>query len=202
MAHSDQALPSIVQKAAAVLSDELKGRASRGAEGLGEASLSGPLDLEPTAERFRQQARKLVDIFIEVLQNRPEHLAQIASQIATVGGPYNGDDSQSVPRLKPPPPVTSGQAGHLSLDLKNDDPSETFEGALYTTDLVGSSGHRIPATQVHLSPSLVSIPPGGSANVRIEVRVPSGTPPGSYAGLLQTDDFGLLQAVLQLSVGS
>ena len=201
MSDSDQALPSFVQKAAAVLNDELKGRARGGAEVLGQDSTPGPLDLEATAERLRRQARKLVDTFIEVLERRPEQLDQFASQSAGVGRADNGDDSQHVPLLKPPPPVSSGQNGHVRLTLENDDPHETVECALYTTDLVGKSGHRIPTTQVTVSPSPVSIPPGGSADVRIEIRVPSGTPPGSYAGLLQADDVGLLQAVLQLSVG-
>jgi len=199
---SDRALPSFVHKATVVLNDELKSIASLGTEVLGEASLSGPLGIEPATERFREQARKLVDTFVEMLEHRPEHLTQFAFQGAGVGGPHSGDDRQSVPLLKPPPPVSSGQAGCIVLSLENDDPDETVECALYTTDLVGSSGHRIPAAHVNMSPIPVRIPPGGSTEVRIEIRVPRGTPPGSYAGLLQVNDGSLEQAVLQLSVGS
>lgn len=199
---SDRALPSFVRKAAAVLDDELKGIASLGTEVLGEASLSGPLGFKPATERFREQAGKLVDTFVEMLEHRPEHMTQFAFQGAGVGRPHRSDDLQSVALLKAPPPVNSGQAGCLTLDLENDDPDETVECSLYTTDIVGSSGHRIPAAQVSVSPNPARIPPGGSTEVRIEIQVPRGTPPGSYAGLLQVDDGSSEQAVLQLTVGS
>ena len=195
-------LPSFVQKATAVLSDELKGFASRGTEPFGKAFPSEPIDLEPATERFREQARELVDTFVKILEHRPEQMGRFVSQVAGVGSSHGDDDTRSVPLLKPPPPANSGQAGCIVLSLENDDAHETVECTLYATDLVGSSGHRIPATQVNVSPNPVRIPSGGSAEVRIEIRVPTGTPPGSYAGLLQASHGGLERAVLQLSVGS
>lgn len=199
---SDHALPSFVGKAAAVLDDELKGISSLGTAVLREAPSSGPPGLEPAAERVRQQARKLLDTFVEMLERQPEHVTRFTSQGAGVGRLHSSDDPQGVPLLRPPPPVNSGEAGCLVLNLENDDPDETVECALYMTDLVGSSAHRIPAAHINMSPSPARIPPGGSTEVRIEIRVPRGTPPGSYAGLLQVDSGSLEQAVLQLTVGA
>ena len=102
---SDHALPSFVRKAAAVLDDELKGISSLGTEVLREAPSSGPLVIEPTAERFRQQVSELVDAFIQILEHQPGHVTRFTSQGAGVGRTHSGDDPQSVPLLKPPPPV-------------------------------------------------------------------------------------------------
>jgi hypothetical protein len=197
-----QTLPSFVQKATAVLSDELKGLASPATETFGKVFPSEPINLEPTTERFREQARALVDTFVKILAQRPEEIGRFLSQVDGVGSSHGNDDAQSIALLKPPPPVKAGQTGYISLSLENDDPNENVECALYTTDLVGSSGNRISAAHVNLSPSRIRIPPGGSTEVRIEIRVPRGTPPGNYVGLLQVADGALERAVLQLSVGA
>lgn len=195
-------LPSFVQKATAVLSDELKGFANRGTDPLGKAFPSEPINLEPTTEKFREQARELIDTFVKILEHRPEQMDQFVSQVACARGLHSEDDNQSVQLLKPPPPVRAGQSACILLSLENDDPNENAECVLYTTDLVGSSGRRIPETHVDVSPSPVRIPSGGSVDVRIGIQVPMGTPPGRYAGLLQASYVGLEYAVIQLSVTS
>ena len=192
---------SFIQKADAVLKEELDGRASRVPEVLPGDVLPSSQDLETTVEALRQQPGKLVDAFMEVPKHRPVQSAQIASQAARVEGLYNGADFQPLSFLKVPSPVSSGQTGHIDFTLINDDPKETAEHTLYTTDLVGISGHRIPAAQITVSPNPVRIPPGESVDGRIEIRVPSGTPQGSYGGFLQTEDISRLQAIVQLSVG-
>src|SRR5207244_4303930 len=73
---SDRPLPSFALKAAAVLEEELKTTTRVTTEVFGKAiSSAGPLGIEPAAERFRQEARKLVDSFIELLEHRPEHMS-------------------------------------------------------------------------------------------------------------------------------
>ena len=192
---------SLIQKADAVLKGELEGRASRGTEVPLEHGLPGSQDLETTVEALRQQPGKLVDTYIEVLKQPPEQLTQIASPFAKVEGLYNGDDFPPISLLKVLSPVSSGQIGHIDFTLINDDPKETAEYTLYTTDLVGMSGQRIPEAQITVSPNPGRIPPGESVDGRIEIRVPTGTPQGSYGGLLQTEDISRLQAVVKLFVG-
>jgi hypothetical protein len=195
---SDPGMSSFVRKAAAVLGNELTAVTSVSTDVPGQVSTQAHAGMEPLAERFRQEARKLVDSFIEMLEDRPEQMAQLALPVSGVGA-LQGDHDQCVPLLKSPPPVHSGRTGCLILTLENSDDT-IVECALYTTDIVGSSGHRIPTAQVNVSPCPVRIPPHGAAEVRIEIRVPKGTPAGSYAGLLRVDDGIVEQAVLQLSV--
>jgi hypothetical protein len=192
---------SLIRKADAVLKGELEGHTSRGTEVIPEHALPGSQDLETTVEALRQQPGKLVDTYIEVLKQPPEQLTQIASPFAKVEGLYNGDDFPPISLLKVLSPVSSGQIGHIDFTLINDDPKETAEYTLYTTDLVGMSGHRIPEAQITVSPNPGRIPPGESVDGRIEIRVPTGTPQGSYGGMLQTEDISRLQAVVKLFVG-
>lgn len=196
---SDQFLPFLVRKAAAVLKDELERRASRGTGVLPGDVVPDSQDLETAMEAFRQQPDKLVDTVMEVPKHRPEQLAQLSSQLIGIGGLPPGEDFPSLCFLTPPPPVTPGKVGQVALTLVNDDPKETVECNLHSTDLLGRTGNRIPAEQIYVSPNPVKVPPGKTADVQIDIRVPNGTPPGSYAGLLQADDVSPLQ-VLQLSV--
>ena len=197
---SGKATPSIVQKANAILNDELNTRAGRSAEEIGKAPRSEPPGLEPTIEGFYKQAPRLGDTLIAGLEHRMDQPAQIASQLASMGGVSLDDDFPGLSFLKPPPPVSPGKAGQVLLTLINDDLKETVECTLKSTDLVGGPGDRIPAEQIQVYPNPVKIAPGETRDVRIDIQVPNGTPPGSYAGLLQGDDVSPLQ-VLQLSVG-
>jgi hypothetical protein len=195
-----RSLPSFVQKATAVLSDELKGFASRGTEPFGNPFPSEPSNLERTVEQFREQVRELVDTFVNMLQYRPEEMGRFASKVAGVASSYADADTKSVPLLKPPPPVKAGETGYILLSVENDDPNEAASCMLYTTDLVGPLAHSISKTHISISPSTIRIPPGGSNEVRIDIRVPLGTPPGKYGGLVHAVDIGLQQFVLQIAV--
>jgi hypothetical protein len=111
-----------------------------------------------------------------------------------------GRQSQASIVLDAPRLATAGEVGHVSLSLRNVN-AETNQCALYATDLIGVSGHRIPASHLRVSPNPASIPPAGSTDVQIEIRVPSGTPAGRYTGLLQSDDGESVRALVQLTVG-
>jgi hypothetical protein len=201
LGNSTKTQSCLIRKADAVLKGELESRASRGTEALPGDALPGPQDLETAKEALHQQLGKLVDSSMKVPKPRPEQLAQMASPFARVEKLYNNDDFPPLSLLKVLSPVSSGQTGYIDFTLINDDPKEPAEYALYTTDLVGMSGHRIPETQITVSPNSGRIPPGESVDGRIEIRVPTGTPQGSYGGLLQTEDISWLQAVVKLSVG-
>ena len=116
--------------------------------------------------------------------------------------PYRGRDCQSHASIVPaaPRPARAGEVAHVSLSLKNDN-AETIHCALCATDLIGVSGHRIPASHLRVSPNPAGIPAAGSTDVQIEIRVPSGTPAGRFTGLLQSDDGESVRALVQLTVG-
>lgn len=191
-----------IQKADAVLQQELESRTRRRMEVLPGNVLPASQDLDTTVKLLRQQPRTLTDAFLVVPKNHPAHLAHIVSQISGVEERQNEDDVQPIFLLKLSLPVSSGQTGHIDFTLINEDQKETAKHTFYTTDLVGVSGHRIPETHITVSPNPVRIPPGDSVDGRLEIRVPTGTPQGNYGGMLQTEDITLLQAVVQLSVGT
>ena len=97
-------------------------------------------------------------------------------------------------------PSPPGGVAQVSLSLESDN-ARTTECALCVTDLIGMSGHRIPATHVRAFPNPVSTRATGSTDVQIEIRIPSGTPAGRYTGLLQAGGAKGLQALIQLIVG-
>ena len=198
---SGKATPSIVQKANAVLNDELHSRTGRNAEEMGKTLQGEPPGLESTIEECHQQVTKLGITMVDALENRMEQPAPIASQLASIEElPIEDEHFPNLSSLKFPLPVSPGQAGHIDFTLINDDPKETADFTLYTTDLVGMSGYRIPEAQITVSPNSGRISPGSSVNGRIEIRVPTDTPQGSYGGLLLTEDSSLLHAEVQLSV--
>lgn len=192
----------LIRKAHSVLQDELESHTSLGTEVLPIDSLPGLQNLKTTVEPLRQQPETLVDTFMDVPKHRPESLAHMSSRLTRIEGLQPEDNFQPIVLLKIPLPLSPGQTGHIDFTLFNDDPTETAEHTLYTTNLVGMSGHRIPETYITLFPNSVRIPPGESVDGRIEIRVPTGTPQGSYGGLLQTEDITRLQAVIRLSVCS
>ncbi len=193
---------SVVSEAAAILREEAQSLAAGGAGTLSQV-LGGDWRVDqPPVEQLRDQARSLVDTFVRVLGQRPGGLADLLPQTAgntgNIGG-RDGKNTKSVLVLQGAGPVRPGDLAHVSLRLMNDD-SEAGECALFVTDLIGPSGQRIPATHVRVSPSRASVPPAGSVEVDIEVRVPSGVLDGCYSGLLQTDDGESLRALLHVTV--
>ncbi|MEO8328224.1 MAG: hypothetical protein ABI618_20460 [Nitrospirota bacterium] len=193
---------NFIQIADAVLKGELESRASQGTEVLPGNVLPDSQDLETTVKLLRQQPGTLADAIMEVPKYRPEHMAHIASQFPRIEDLHKADDFQPISFLKIPLPVSPGQIGHINFTLINEDPKEIAVHRLYATDFVDISGHRIPESHITVSPNPVRIPPGESVDGRIEIRVPTGTPQGSYGGVLQTEDITRLQAVIQLSVSA
>ena len=190
---------SIVPEAAAILREEMESfteGASRLSSALGSEI---PLMQAPPGE-LREQARSLIDTVLGLLGQRPDVLAQLLKQVSVGARAEDGGGSrEGVPLLRAARPVTAGDVAHLSLRLRNDD-TEHDECTLCVTDLIGASGNRIPASHVRVSPQPARIPGGGSADVQIEIRVPSRTPAGCYTGLVQTDDGEALRALVQLTV--
>jgi hypothetical protein len=98
-------------------------------------------------------------------------------------------------------PTKPGEVAHLTVTIEN--VMATAGGyALCVTDLLGVSGHRIPASHVRVAPGPDGTLAAGSREVRIEVRVPSRTPAGRYTGLLQAADGESCRTLVQLNVGA
>ena len=190
---------SIVSAAAAILQQEVQSLAAaapiaRVARELGESALSAQLPQDLSGP-----VRDLVDALVRVVGNRPDWLAQLIRQPDIASGAGRALDGGRVLLLRAAHEVSPGDIAHISLRLENDD-SEADECILCATDLAGAPGYRIPAAHVRAIPQPVRVPGAGSAEVQIEVRVPSDTPPGLYTGLVQVDDGESLRALVQVIV--
>jgi hypothetical protein len=188
-----------VPAAAAILHEEIQALTSGGAGGLSAALGSQfPRDHAPVKEP-RGDARSIVETFMRVLEEQPDQIARIVRQTLSDPPPADGGGRETVLVVGAAGPVTAGEMARASLRLSNDD-TETDDCALYVTDLIGPSGHRIPACHVRVSPCPAHIPGGGSADIQVEIRVPSGVGTGCYTGLLQSDDGEALRALVKVTV--
>ncbi len=198
--NSVKTIPSIVQKANAVLIDELNSRAGLSADDTRKSTQRGSSECEATIEGFQKQVSKLDDALSDGLENLTEHPAQVASQLASMEKLPPENPASNLSFLSVLLPVSPGNPGYIDFTLINDDPKEPVDFTLNTTDLVGTSGYRIPEAQITVFPNSGSIKPGEPVDGYLKIRVPLGTPPGSYRGWLQTENNNLLQTVVQLSV--
>jgi hypothetical protein len=200
-AHSETpAATSIMSTAAAILREELQSLAESNANPLSPALGANALLAGQPAEERLGQLQYLVDALSRLVNLPSGQLMELIGQAPA--GIQAGDAraSESLGVLQTSRPVAAGDVSRLSLHLENDD-AEPDECTLCVTDLIGPSGHRIPASHVRVSPHPANLPGRGSADVQIEVRIPSETPTGCYTGLLQTDDGEALRALVRVRVG-
>jgi hypothetical protein len=135
-----------------------------------------------------------------VLPAQAAKIAQLLNAIPLPIQPNTTEAGESLRVLEALRPVPAGDVARLSLHLENDD-AEPDACVLCVTDLIGPSGHRIPASHVRVLPQPATIPGHGSVETQIEVRIPSAASSGLYTGLLQTDDGESLRALIRVRVG-
>ena len=98
-----------------------------------------------------------------------------------------------------PHPVEPGDAAYLSHVIQSD--AWPAAGCVvHVTDLIGPSGHRIPASHVRGTVRAGSAAASSAGHLHIEVRVPSGSGHGWYTGYLQAEGLAL-RALLTIAVG-
>ena len=191
-----KAVTSIVSTATAILREELQSLAPGGVSPPLTSSLANAFSI---AGQPNAGVQPLVESLAQLLRTPPDQLMQVITETFASQGDGNGS-SQSVRVLCASQSVVAGEVARLVLNLENDD-DQPDECAVHVTDLVGPSGGRIPASHVRVLPSPARIPPHGSTDIRIEVRIPSGTLAGCYTGLLQSDDGDAVRALIQVFVG-
>jgi len=96
--------------------------------------------------------------------------------------------------------VSPGETAELTMSLENESPRATSEMSLYSSELVSSEGHRIPAELVQFEPPKFRVPPRSTGEVTIRVRIPKDTPSGTYEGLLRAGHLETLRAVIRVQV--
>ncbi len=187
----------IVERALGVLARETTREAAPPAAPPGESFLGGASGTA-AIEDLKRQASQWIDRVLEIVSAsaagaggaaRPGS-AVVPSNAADRNG--WGPPAAALPRpaldraltLAPPSAVRPGAVANLPMRLANDDAIAALL-SFAATELIGESGHRIPASSVSFSPPGPLIPPGENTSVAIEIAVPPGTPPGQYAGVIQ-----------------
>jgi len=193
-ANSSKAPTSIVQKAKAVLNDELKSRPSPSRENIGNPLQGVSSELESTITKAFNDVSHGGMTSMEELRNQKNE------QSANRGKSYQGDQPLGFSILKSLLPICPGETCRIPFSLINDDPNEWAQFTLNTTDLIGLSGHRIPGTHITMSQNSGTLKPGETVDGHLEIHVPMDTPQDSFAGLLQMEDSNQPQAVIHFSV--
>jgi hypothetical protein len=152
--------------------------AARGAPAPALASAPDPISVassitDRALEDLRRQALDLVDRILALVAER---------QAPVSGGP--GALPGALPILAPAGGARPGDVIRLPLRLANDAPAEA-PLSFMATDLLGESGHRIPASSVSFWPENPVLRPSGQAAVEVKIALPVQTPAGRYGGLVQ-----------------
>jgi hypothetical protein len=170
--------PAIVERAAAILRDEIAGGAlSNIASSRHIWSKHQPALIATEASR-----RLLTDLeaFVEPI------LELIAPAPPIV--------------LRSAPPVRPGETAEIHTRLHNDGPYPVDVDFL-CSDLVAHPESRIQAHRIRLQPTRLRVSPGGGAGLTIAVDVPPDAQPGVYRALLQASELAGLRAFLSFPVG-
>jgi len=173
---------SIVDRAGAILEQDAQRTASSASLATDASGLPFVSDFERSTRDLREQAQDLVNAFVDLLERLPSAIypAPIAPRPAT--GPTVRVDGAELPALRPAS-ASVGQVATTALGLVNET-SRPATVVLRATSLVSQSGDEIPAQFVSFEPSSLVVPPASEHPVRLAVRLPTGTRPGKYSGLV------------------
>ncbi|RBP09034.1 hypothetical protein DFR50_1233 [Roseiarcus fermentans] len=106
--------------------------------------------------------------------------------------------SASKPRFRIRAPLRPGEKGEMVLELTAEGGSP-LKVSVSAGDLVGRRA-RIPAEATAVVPSSLTVPAGGSADVKITVAPPPGAAPGLYAGTLTVTGDDAFSAPFEVEV--
>lgn len=198
----------IVQQAASILEEELAAGivAARDVEArFVDVQKLREADPKEVMQRFRRDAHDVVDILLDMVTVATNAVGGLAQRAVTVRGAKPADGSPAppafgTPSLDVPHKVKAGESVEVPLSLENsgDSPTEAIE--FHSSDLVSAAGERIEAARVSFAPPALVIGARQSEIVKVTVSVPSGTPPGTYAGLLQASKLQQLRAVVTVQI--
>jgi hypothetical protein len=114
--------------------------------------------------------------------------------------PPEGKLVESVPVLRARRPGAPGGTVGIRTALQNEGPAPVEAGFRWS-DLVAEDGGHIRAACLRLLPCRLTVPPGVSADLVIDLSVPDDATSGEYHTLLETTDRGGSRALLIFRIG-
>lgn len=200
------ATPGVVVKAARILEDELAlglGAVRRIEQRFLDVDKLRAESPDAVMSRFRRDGHEAVDIILDVLTAAAQTVeAQAGRFVNVTAGARTSDEAADegaglqVTAVRVPGRVAAGESGEVELSLDNASDVATTGFTLYSSDLLGASGAKIPSSSVVFSPQTLSVGPKQAGRVAVRVTVPSGTPTGAYEGLVRATKLQGLRAML------
>ena len=204
-ARLDRGTPTLVERATAILRDEV----ANGALANIAAASQGW-----TAHRRGLITPELTrGLEAEFLGLRDAVLDLIAPPRRSTAAPLSRPDAwpdqaveRAQPRIEPLPVLRSvrsthpGGAAEIHTRLQNDGPTPVQMGFVWS-DLVAEPDGRIEAARLRLLPGRVLVPAGGLVDLAIGLDVPGDARPGLYRTLLEATEPLGLRALLTFPVG-
>lgn len=204
-ARLDRGAPTLVDRASAILRDEVANGALAkiAAAGQGWTPYRRGLVTPELTRGLEAEILGLRDLVLELVA--PSLRSTPAPPSRPVAWPDRAAEP-SPPTIEPLPvlravrSVPPGGAGEIHTGLRNDGPTPVQMGFLWS-DLVAEPDGRIQAGRLRLVPGLVRVPAGGLIDLTIGLDVPTDAQPGLYRTLLEATEPLGVRALLTFPVG-
>ena len=196
----------VVQQAASILESELSTAVKMAHETENKFPQVERFRTEPPDEivqRFRRDAHEVIDIFIDVLgvtlKSMPS-MAQLAPQEVPVIVKPVEIKADIRPVVSAAKAVKAGEKAEIELSFENSLGVPTGEFTLYCTDLISSSGERLPGSTVTITPKTLKIAPRMTEKIVLTIDVPKKVVPGTYSGLVIASNMPQLRSEITVTV--
>ena len=154
-------------------------------------------------QRFRRDAHEVVDIFIDVVGATLKAIPNVADpNVLNVGNVAVKPVvvAPVTPVIKAPVAVKAGMSVDVQISFENTNSTKTEEFSIFCTDLVSSTGDRLPSKAIKFTPSTVKIAPQKSTQITVTVAIPLETKPGTYSGLVLASNVAEFRSEISIKV--
>jgi len=194
----------VVEKAAMILEEEVAAGVIAAKQLENKFINSGKIRAEKdevVMHRFRNDAHEVIDIMMDALTVVTKFGRKLSGNFISIIEPgKGGSEGAGIPALEMPEPIKAGGKSEVVMTLQNNGESDTESFTISVTDLISSSGNKISSANVSTDPQEIKIKASEKMDVKVIVKVPAKTSPGSYSGLLQASNLNNFKAVLVVNV--
>jgi hypothetical protein len=160
-----------------------------------------PAERAKQARRFRADAERLVELYAEWTRMLVDGAASLAEQAAGISPSAGSPEGEPAPSALVLGPASAGATTTTSAWLHVLDGPAAAPAALHATALVAHDGAAVPGSACTCTPAVLETSAARTTSeIRVSVRVPDGTRPGTYHGHLLADGLPEVALALRLEV--
>jgi hypothetical protein len=190
---------ALVQQAASILEEEMAAGFQAAQQGTPGNTMLPPLIPTTDPGGLLKNIHTFIDQFAQVLAQRPLPINRLTPSLDPIAAANILSASDSMPLLRSPHPVPTGELANLVFKIHNDSDQPVMV-RFFGTDLWSSAGDRIPSSAMTFMPQNFPLEPDETKEVNVGVKVPPGTPANHYSGLAMASDLSDLAAAIMLAV--